>query len=207
MIKWCKKVPQDLIARLYNQSVTGIEDDDLIDEVGYALYARCESIVSATNGFEKKCLICLTCGRDVPLQISESGKIFECPCGFCATWDEFKKSYKGKQLHAANALPVFTAYLKDFPKAETYGEKLVCIDILIHSFHIKLSYYRTLPSLDVTDESVELNRPAGANLIAGTLTEVILFLDNLSSIEGYSQGKARWRSIIERANGGNVLKL
>ena len=201
MIKWCKKVPQALIARLYNQSVSGIEDDELINEVGCALYARCESIVSATNGFEKKCLICLNCGADVPL----SNNIFDCPCGFHATWDEFKKSYKGKQLHAANALPVFISYLKDFPKAQTYGEKLVCIDILIHSFHLKLSYYRILESYDITDESVELNRPTGANLIEGSLHEVILFLDKLSSIEGYSKGKAQWRSIVERANGGKIL--
>ena len=202
MIKWCKKVSQELIARLYSQSVSGIEDDELIDEVGWALYARCESIVSATNGFEKKCLICTACGADVPL----IDNTFSCSCGFIhATWEEFKKSYKGKQLHASNALPVFTDYLRDFPKARTYGEKLICIDILIHSFHIKLSYYRTLPSYDITDESVELNRPTGANLIAGSLTEVIVFLDQLSSIEGYSHGKAQWRSIIERANGGKVL--
>jgi hypothetical protein len=203
MIKWCKRVPQELISRLYVQSASGICDDELADEVGWALYARCESIVSATRGFEEKCLICIACGADVPLS---ENNVFECPCGFFATWEEFKKSYKGKQLHAANALPVFAAYLRDFPKAKAYGEKLVCIDVLIHSFHIKMSYYRTLESYDIQDENVELNRPAGANLIQGSLSEVILFLDRLSGIENYSQGKAQWQSIIGRANGGNVLK-
>ncbi|MCL2096905.1 MAG: hypothetical protein FWH10_08390 [Oscillospiraceae bacterium] len=202
MIKWSKRVPQELISRLYNQSVSGIEDVELADDAGYALYARCESIVSATNGFEKKCLICQTCGTNIRLN---GDNIFACPCGFSVTWDEFKKSYKGKQLHAANALPVFEAYLKDFPRTKTYGEKLICIDTLIHSFHIKLSYYRTLPSYDITDENVELNRPAAANLIEGSLHEVILFLDKLSGIEQYSQGKSKWRSIIERANGGKIL--
>ena len=202
MIKWSKKVPQELIARLYNQSVSGICDDDLVNEAGYALYARCESIVSATNGFERKILICTACGADVPLADNK----FICPCGYInATWDEFKRSYKGKQLHAANALPVFLTYLRDFPRAKTYGEKLVCIDVLIHSFHIKLAYYRDLESYDITDENVALNRPTGANLIAGSLHEVILFLDKLSSIEGYSQGKAQWRRVIKRANGGSIL--
>jgi len=202
MIKWCKRVPQALIARLYNQTVSGIDDDALVDEVGWALYARCESIISATNGFEKKRLICLNCGEEIPLLENA----FNCPCGFHATWDEFKKSYKGKQLHAANALPIFLAYQKDFPKAKTYGEKLICIDVLIHSFHIKSAYYKTLESYDIENENVELNRPTGANLIEGTLTEVILFLDRLSSITGYSQEKIRWRNMIERANGGGVLK-
>jgi hypothetical protein len=202
MIKWNKKVPQALIARLYNQSVSGICDDELADEVGWALYARCDSIISATNGFEKKCLVCPKCGKDIPL----IDDVFDCVCEFRATWSEFRSSYKGKQLHASNALPVFIAYQRDFPKAKTYGEKLICIDVLIHSFHIKSAYYKTLPSYDVEDESVELNRPTGANLIEGTLTEVILFLDKLSSIDAYSQEKARWRSIVERANGGKILK-
>ena len=201
MIKWCKKVPQELISRLYNQSASGLCDDELADEAGWALYARCESIISATNGFEKKKLICLNCGKDIPL----SENIFSCPCGFYATWEEFKKSYKGKQLHAANALNIFTDYTKNFPRARTYGEKLICIDILIHSFHIKNSYYKILESYDPEDENVAVNRPTGANLIEGSLSEVILFLDKLSGIEEYSQEKKRWRNIVEKANGGKVL--
>jgi len=202
MIKWCKRVPQQLIARLYNQSVTGIPDDDLADEVGWALYARCMSIISATNGFEKKILQCpRLCGNDIPLVEN----IFNCSCGFHATWDEFKKSYKGKQLHAANALPVFLAFYNIFPTAKTYGEKLICIDTLIHSFHIKMSYYKELGNYDIEDENVELNRPTGANLIEGSLKEVILFLDKLSSIPNSTE-KERWKKAIVRANGGNILK-
>jgi hypothetical protein len=201
MIRWSKRVPQELIARLYNQSVSGIFDDELADEAGWALFARCESIISATNGFEKKILICPDlCGSDVALK----DNMFECACGFSATWEEFKKSYKGKQLHAANALPIFLAYHKDFPRAKTYGEKLICIDVLIHSFHIKMSYYRELDNYDIENENVEVNRPTAANLIEGSLKEVILFLDKLSAIPD-SKEKERWKSIIKRANGGNVL--
>ena len=202
MIKWSKRVPRELISRLYNQSVSGVCDNELADEVGWALYARCESIISATNGFEKKILTCPNlCGADIPL----ADNVFSCPCGFRATWEEFKRSYKGKQLHAANALPIFLAYRRDFPRAETYGQKLICIDILIHSFHIKNSYYKVLDDYDVENENVALNRPAGANLIEGSLSEVILFLDKLSDIPEYSQEKKRWRSIVGRANGGGIL--
>ena len=200
-LKWCKKVPQELIARLYNQSVSGICDDELADEVGCALYARCESIISATNGFEKKRLTCPDCRAEIPLR----DNIFSCACGFSVSWEEFRRSYKGKQLHAANALPIFMDFCKKFPKAKTYGEKLICIDTLIHSFHIKNSYYKTLKSYDPEDESVEINRPTGANLIEGSLSEVILFLDKLSGIDEYSHGKKQWRNIIGRANGGGIL--
>ena len=199
MIKWSRKVPQALIAKLYNQSVSGVCDDELADEVGWALYARCESIISATGGFEKKCLKCPDlCGADVPLRDG----VFSCPCGFRATWDEFRKSYKGKQLYAANALPVFLDYHRDFPRAKSYGEKLVCIDVLIHSFHLRLSYCRG--AHDIEDESVEINRPVGANLIEGSLKEVVLFLDRLSALPD-SQEKERWRRVAPRANGGGAL--
>ena len=200
MIKWCKKVPQELISRLYNQSKSGIEDNELADEVGYALYARCESIISATNGFERKQLLCLNCGKDIPL----SENVFSCPCGFRATWDEFKKSFTGKQLYGTNALPIFLAYHRDFPRAKTYGEKLICIDTLIHSFHIRYLDTKGLNNDNIESENIEVNRPTGANLIQGTLSEVILFLDNLSAIPD-SQEKERWKKIAPRANGGSIL--
>ena len=201
MIKWNKKIPQEILSRLYNQSISGIPNDELADEAGWILYARCESIISATNGFEKKALLCPNlCGAEIPLQEN----VFDCQCGFHATWEEFKKSYKGKQLHAANALPIFLAYQKDFPKAKTYGEKLICIDVLIHSFHIAMSYYKELDNYDIENEEVQINRPVGANLIEGSLKEVILFLDKLSAIPD-SPEKERWRKIAPRANCGEIL--
>jgi len=200
MIKWNKKVPQRLITRLYNQSVTGINDDDLADEVGWALYCRCQSIISVTSGFEKKRLICPKCEAEIPLVDG----VFSCPCGFVASWEEFRSSYKEKQLYAANALPIFIDFVKKFPAAKSYGEKLMAIDMLIHSFHVNFAYERDSFTNDRDYSGVEVNRPTGANLIEGKLSEVILFLDALSSVEGYS-GKKQWQQVIKRANGGTVL--
>jgi hypothetical protein len=155
-----------------------------------------------TYGYERKTLICPDhCGADVAL----ADGVFGCLCGFHATWDEFRRSYKDKQLYAANALPIFLAFSKDFPSAKTYGEKLICIDVLIHSFHIKNSYHRELGNSDPYCEDVEVNRPAAANLIEGSLKEVILFLDNLSAMSD-SQEKVRWQNTVQRANGGDVLR-
>jgi len=140
------------------------------------------------------------CGVDIPL----TEDVFYCSCGFKATWESFRKSYKGEQLYAANALPIFVAYVENFLKAKTYSEKLICIDILIHSFHIKNSYHKELDSYDPEEDSVEVNRPTGANLIEGSLKEVILFLDKLSAAPD-SQEKKRWKNIIQKANGGDTL--
>ena len=201
MLTWSKKVPQALISQLYRQSESGICDDELVDEAGWALYARCDSIISVTYGFEKKRLPCPNCGVEIPLLDGA----FNCRCGFRVTWEEFRSSYKNKQLYAANAIQSFLTYRRDFPKEKTYGEKLICIDVLIHSFHIRSSFEQDLAAANPEDESVAINRPTGANLLEGSLSEVILFLDRLSAIEGFSQEKERWRKIACRANGGGVL--
>lgn len=193
MIRWAKKVPRELIAKLYYKDSLGICDTELADEVGCALYARCESIISVTYGFEHKRLICPSCGADIPL----CDNSFSCGCGFSASWEQFRASYKGKQLYGANALPVFLSFRRDFPKAKEYREKITAIDALIHSFHILHSYRLGYDILDPEDESVTLGRPAGANLIEGSLTEVIAFLDELSD----SKEKSRWQNIVKRANG------
>ena len=203
MFNWAKKVPQELISRLYNQSISGIYDEELADEAGWALYARCDSIITVTNAFENKCITCPNCGTQV-FRIDQN---INCTCGkFNIAWKDFQASYKNKQLYAANALPIFINFCNDFPKSRSYGEKLICIDVLIHSFHIRYGEDKNLDNHDATNQNLAVNRPTGANLIEGTLSEVILFLDKLSAIDNFSQQKQRWQSIIKRANGGEILK-
>lgn len=197
MIRWGKKVPQELIAELYFKDSQGIYDTDLADEAGYALLARCESILSVTFGFEHKKLICPSCGKEIPLLED----LFSCSCGFQATWDEFRKSYKNKQLYGANALPVFLAYRQNFTAAQNYGEKMIAIDTLIHSFHILHSYRKNYEVFDPEDENNVLGRPAAANLIEGSLAEVIRFLTELTD----SKEKSRWQNIVRRANGSKSI--
>lgn len=201
-LKWAKKVPQPLIAELYFSDALGMRDTELVDEAGYALLARCEAIIAVTYGFEKKILVCPGCGKEAALRDG----MFSCACG-SVSWEEFRRSYKNKQLYGANALPVFLAFRRDFTAAKEYRQKMIAIDRLIHSFHI-LHSYRKNPEdfdfFDFEDEDAVLGRPTGVNLIEGSLSEVIRFLDALSE-SGESNIKSRWRSVIRRANGGNIL--
>ncbi|MBI5289694.1 MAG: hypothetical protein HY873_12045, partial [Chloroflexi bacterium] len=43
-IQWARRVKPEVIRRLYTRDAKGIVDEELIDEVGYAMYARCHSI-------------------------------------------------------------------------------------------------------------------------------------------------------------------
>ena len=48
-IKWPLKVRPHKIRQLYENDAKGIVDEDLINDVGYALYARCEAIWTVTE--------------------------------------------------------------------------------------------------------------------------------------------------------------
>lgn len=78
------------------------------------------------------------------------------------------------------------AYHSSFPRAAAPENKMVLIDQLIHAFHTGLT---------------EPGRPVGANLIAGSLKAVILFLDGLTdgpvSAAGIGNSHDAWRRNLE----------
>ena len=54
--QWARRVPKRKIRQLYETDAQGIYDLDLINEVGYALLARCESFVTANRAREGELL-------------------------------------------------------------------------------------------------------------------------------------------------------
>ena len=201
---WAKKVPQDWIARLYAADAA-VPDEALAEQVGWALAARCDSIIAVTEAYETGKLPCPRCGKTIFLQ----AETFACPCGFSATLVQFRASYRGKQLYGANALPVFRKFRQNFPRAEGYRAKMAAIDDLIHSFHL-LHSYRLSESEEAqavwtpdTDPDAPLGRSTAVNLIEGSLTEVVRFLDALSADETAPEG---WREALHRSNGFSAAK-
>ena len=67
-ITWAPRVERNKIARLYEKLAAGIFDDDLIDEVAYAFYARCESIIEATEAWHGR-VKCRGCGVIIHLKV------------------------------------------------------------------------------------------------------------------------------------------
>ncbi|MGQ9524761.1 MAG: hypothetical protein ACUVTZ_07960 [Armatimonadota bacterium] len=163
-ICWARKVRRDKIRRLYEDDAKGFCDEELINEVGWSLFARCQSIIEvteATNGRAK----CHQCGN----VIRHSGcpnELLRCEaCGWEIRWELYHRSYQGRQLFGGAALSVFQEFVRCFPLARSPREKLVLIDRLIHSFH----WFAGRPC-----------RPAAANLLEGTMTQVIEFLNSLT---------------------------
>jgi predicted RNA-binding Zn-ribbon protein involved in translation (DUF1610 family) len=140
-IQWARRVEPDKIRRLYTLDAKGILDEELIDEVGYAFFARCESIKTVTEASTGK-VKCPRCGelirrvRNREAQMKD--RVLECDCGWEATWGAYLKSYQRKQLHGGAAFPFFLDFLESWPKQRTPRDKLLEIDRLVHALHVNV---------------------------------------------------------------------
>ncbi len=162
---WAGRIARHQIERLYERESRGILDDELIDEVGYGLFARCESILAFTHSHRgtATCPGCLeTMGKD--------GETVSCStCNWSTTEEGFLKSSRKKYLHAGRLEPFIEAFVEDFKKAKGARAKLLLIDILIHRCHGDY-------------EGSEGLRAGAINLIGGKPREVMAFLDRLGGI-------------------------
>jgi ribosomal protein L37AE/L43A len=160
-------------------------DVDLIEEVGLALLRRCRSILIATEAHEGRAR-CPRCSNII-LHHWVKAEVITCSgCGWQTTWGAYLKTYQSKQLHGGGAVPAFKAYVEQYELAETPRERMLLIDRLIHAFHYELT--------DIN------SRPAGCNLIEGTIAEVIDFLDTLTYGEASTPGTREiYRLWIDKA--------
>lgn len=193
-VRWSRRVKPEVIRRLYTLDAKGIVDDELINEVGYAMYARCLSIRTATRAHTGRGM-CPRCRSDV-LRADPDWKAWKkdepmaCPCGWETTWGAYHKTYKGKQLHGGGAYPMFRAFIERWPGARLPRDKMLAIDALIHECHGQFKG--------------AMGRPAACNLIEGTMHELVDFLNELAygdlSTPGLGEVRERWRAGVEGAS-------
>ena len=187
--KWSPRLQQKIVARLYKQDAKGIHDEELVDEVGYAILARVDSILTATRAARGN-VTCPMCSEVVV----RTGERLMCPCGWKGTWYAYLKSYQGKQLSAGGMRPFFEEFLKVYPRAKGYRKKMVLIDQLIHRHHGELNENPT--------------RAGCVNLIGGKLRQVVAFLEELTygeaSTPELEEHRRHWDTI--RAQGAAKRK-
>jgi ribosomal protein L37AE/L43A len=185
---WAPRIHQSLIRRLYETDAQGIYDDELLDEVGWGLLARCKSFIEAVEAFRGRAK-CPVCGQIVPHHAGKEEILHCASCGWELPWQAYFKTFQHKQLSGAEpVLALFQDFIDQFPAARTGPEKMLQIDRLIHGFHYHLEYGST--------------RAAGVNLIQGNYHEVVDFLDRLmygeGSTPGTVQARAEWRETVNR---------
>jgi len=179
-------VRQAKIWQLYQNDARGSVDEELVEDVGYRLLQRCRSIQLVTN----RSLECPRCGavfklpESAPLRLLPG--VHACPnpgCGWETTAEEWHASWRHRDLQGRAALHAIDIYLHDYPKAASTQERMVCIDQLIHAFHISL-------------RDGKVGRSIANNLIEGSHEQVVELLDRLFALpEGVK--KDEWRGEVE----------
>lgn len=165
-------------------------DEELIDEIGWALYSRCQSILWVTDRNRVSCPHChhvIVCpsgrwSQQVPIVCPE--------CAWQVTFGQWRDSWRHRDLHGGNAMPAFRAFVEQWEQATSPCERMLLIDRLIHAFHWSLRQNQPFG-------------PAGRNLIEGKYDEVVAFLDRLTygeaSTPGTAERKAEWQALKQRA--------
>jgi hypothetical protein len=175
-----------MVRRLYETDARGIRDEELIDAVGYGLYARCASILAVTAAQHGR----VACPRCSTIIMRETGgdddAVLRCEaCEWEIAWAAYHRTYRGKQLYGGNAVDIFRRFHERFPALDEPRAKMLAIDRLLHEFHAGLK---------------EPGRPVAANLLEGTLGEVIAFLETLSygseSTNGLAEAQSGWRATL-----------
>lgn len=178
-ISWAPRLNLHEIKLLYFSCASGMYDEKLIDNVGIALYMRCESILEYTWAHESKvkCKRCHKNGTDTFIlrQTKEPRELLRCPvCNWQIQWrvylSETDKKTSG-QLTAGRARRAFEEYYYKYPQCKEPNAKMMAIDQLIHEFHWTLRGELKEPVA---------SRTACVCLLEGNATEITELLDSLT---------------------------
>ena len=60
-MEWASRLRQSRLRRLYRSAASGQCDDELLQDVGWSLYARCEDVVAVSRGLRLGEVPCPTC--------------------------------------------------------------------------------------------------------------------------------------------------
>jgi hypothetical protein len=194
-IEWSPRVSLARIRALYVNEVRGTLDDELVEEVGFGLLARCRSIIEYTEACELGRVRCMRCARQgqttiIQRNLHKASPLLICPvCGWQVRWRAYKAESENAdgQLRAGHAGDAFARYAMVYPQCRTREEKIIAIDRLIHEFHWIL----------VKEcQPARANKTAGVNLLRGNLREVFNLLNELTYGENTPpellEAKARW---------------
>lgn len=169
LVRWAPRVAPAKIRRLYQTDALGIYDEELIDEVGFGLYARCQSLLTVTEAAAGR-VGCPRCGAILLREMRDApDEMLRCACGWETSWARYHRMWRHQELYGGGAVDAFAAFVRDWPRTATPQRKMLLIDELIHRWHWQ------------TRDDHALGRPVGVNLIEGSRAQVLALLDALTS--------------------------
>jgi hypothetical protein len=166
---WAHRLRKSEIERLYKSCAGGFLDQELIDDVGFGLYARCRSMLRVAEAMRGR-PVCPACEASATIQNQWTPEAMAvcADCGWKCPWSAYQKTYQRKGLFAGGMEPFIREFVERFEKVRSPGDRLVLIDTLIHRFHWESS-----------SEKVS-GRPGATSFIEGKMTDIMAFLDRLT---------------------------
>jgi ribosomal protein L37AE/L43A len=199
--RWASRVDPRKIRRLYRSDAEGMLDEDLLDDVGYGIYVRCQALLEVAAAWRGR-VKCWQCGNAIhrrqgkmvgytghgPTLIGGQGEVLQCDrCGWQITWAAYRKSIPGENLDATGLEDMLQSFVERWPTVRSPHARLLLIDALIHEFHCW--------------DGNTIGSPVGATLIRATSEGVLALLDDLAfgpaSTRGLQQTQQRWASRLE----------
>jgi hypothetical protein len=167
---WLPKITRKELIQLYSADMKGLPDEELADEIGFTLYARCvqgrDTWIDIKAG-QIKCHHCKS-------TLYYAKGLIQCDCGYQYLFRDYMRSFRKENMPSGAATHIFNAFITDWERAYDYQQKMRLIDNLIHEFHINLT-------------SGAKGRFVGINLIEGTkkqISDLILTLAYGDNKEG-----------------------
>jgi hypothetical protein len=200
-IRWASRVAPHKIRQLYASDAQGMLDKDLLDDVGYGIYVRCQALLEVAEAFRGR-VKCRECGNVILRKgvnagpVGDKAEVLACDrCAWQITWRDYHHSLSGKSLHACGCEDLFVSFVREWPAARSPQQKMLSIDNLIHAFH-------------VWDEGFgeELGAPVGRNVIAATGSAVTALINELAygtrSTAGLQETRQLWSARLKRKESG-----
>lgn len=200
-IEWAPRISLAKIRALYINEARGTCDDELIEEVGFGLLARCQSIIEYTEACDEGKVRCKRCAKQgtttiIQRNMNRPSSLLRCPaCGWQVRWRVYKAESEDAdgQLRAGHAREAFDRYLAVYPRCRSREEKILAIDQLIHAFHWFLLR---------EGEPARANKPAGVNLLRGNIRQVLELLNELTFGDNPPDGLEGNAGRVEQDEGG-----
>jgi len=133
--RWSPKVSRQALQRLYKSDAMSLQNEELADEIGYTLYARCLQGRDEGKLKDNGKLKCHHCGEILYAQRA----LMECNCGYQYLFRDYRRAFRANNMPSGAATAIFNAFIEHWPRARNYPAKMRLIDDLVHEFHINLN--------------------------------------------------------------------
>ena len=115
-------MPRHKIWQLYRADAQGRRDEELLDAVGWALVARVQDCLIATEALYRR-VSCPVCGGIIQRRYGPRDRVPEeelaCPEGhWSLTWDQFHRSIRNEHLQSAGLETFFREFVQRYPRAK-----------------------------------------------------------------------------------------